>query len=202
MLWRYFSFLGDACGHLRAQESDCKITWPRAIQFKTGRSDCTPSGDTDRPFLTTDLEITPNVHANGRTTVDFYKEQFGFTAREAIALNTGAHSFGKFNAANSFFRYFWTRSQHQIMNNQLFRHLASKPQWFMDCTDANGNDQFRLVGDAHGNMPETKWNIIANGYSKSGGPFQWFHRYIRKVYNTVTLNDCFTSLLVKLLINS
>ena len=51
----------------------------------------------------------------------------------------------------------------------------------MDCTDANGNDQFRLVGDAHGNMPETKWNIIANGYSKSGGPFQWFHRYIRKV---------------------
>ena len=52
----------------------------------------------------------------------------------------------------------------------------------MDCTDANGNDQFRLVGDAHGNMPDTKWNIIANGYSKSGGPFQWFHRYIRKVY--------------------
>ena len=58
----------------------------------------------------------------------------------------------------------------------------------MDCTDANGNDQFRLVGDAHGNMPETKWNIIANGYSKSGGPFQWFHRYIRKVIHICQIN--------------
>ena len=43
------------------------------------------------------------------------------TASEAIALTGGAHSFGKFNAGNSFFRYSWTRSQEEKLNNQLFR---------------------------------------------------------------------------------
>ena len=168
--------LGLQCGHLRSQEPDCKIDWPRDFKFKTGRKDCTPLGDTDRPFLTTREEIHPNVHGNGPLTVDFYKENFGFTAREAIALNTGAHSFGKFNADVSFFRYSWTRSQQLMMNNQLFRHLAARPQYFLDC---EGKNKFRLVGDAYGNMPNTTWAINAGGFSKSGGPFQWFHHYIR-----------------------
>ena len=105
-----------------------------------------------------------------------YKEHFGLTAREGIALTGGAHSYGKFNSEVSMLRYFWTRGQHNIMNNQVFKHLSQRPQYFLECKDHLGQKEFRLVGDANGNKAETKWNVNAGGFSKSGGPFQWFHR--------------------------
>ena len=63
----------------------------------------------------------------------------------------------------------------------MFSHIAERPQYFLNCAkrDRNGKRQFRLVGDAYGEMPKTKWAIIASGFSKGGGPFQWFHRYDR-----------------------
>ena len=90
-----------------------------------------------------------------------------------IALTGGAHSFGKFNSEVSMLRYFWTRSQQNMMNNQVFRHIAQRPQYFFDC---QGSKDYKLVGDAFGNKAETKWVVNAGGFSKSGGPFQWFHR--------------------------
>ena len=30
-----------------------------------------------------------------------------------------------------------------------------------------------LVGDAHGNLPDTKWVPTMNGFTKSGGPMHW-----------------------------
>ena len=63
------------------------------------------------------------------------------------------------------------------MNNQVFRHIAQRPQYFLDCKNHLGQKEFRLVGDAYGNKAESKWNINAGGFSKGGGPFQWFHRY-------------------------
>ena len=172
---------GKDCGHLKINDNDCLINWSRPIQFRTGRKDCTPDSTLDRPFFTSKHEIHPNVHGNGIQTVDFYKANFNLNAREAIALNGGAHSFGKFNSQVSFFRYFWTRSQHRMLNNQMFLHYAGRPQYFMECKDYQGNNQFRLVGDAYGNKPNTTWNINSSGFSKDGGPFQWFHRYDRCV---------------------
>ena len=68
-----------------------------------------------------------------------------------------------------------------MLNNQMFLHYAGRPQYFMECKDYQGNNQFRLVGDAYGNKPNTTWNINSSGFSKDGGPFQWFHRYDRCV---------------------
>ena len=111
--------------------------------------------------------------------MDFFKTHFDLTARESVALIGGAHSFGKFNAGNSFFKYSWTKGQTLDLNNQLFRHIAAKPQYFMTCDDGNGNPEFGLVGDAYGNPGETFWAVNALRVSESGGPFQWFHRYVR-----------------------
>ena len=76
-------------------KDDCKSVEP-TIDFKFGRQDCVPEnepgeGDDNlgRPFLTTRPEIHPYTHGNGPTTVDFFKEQFGWKAREAIVLLGG-----------------------------------------------------------------------------------------------------------------
>ena len=65
------------------------IEWPRSFQFKTGRKDCSPDPNEARPFLTSRSEIHPNAQGNGVQTIDFYKENFGLTAREGIALTGG-----------------------------------------------------------------------------------------------------------------
>ena len=62
---------------------------PISVNFRTGRKDCTPDPDEERPFLTSRLENHPSTQGNGRETVDFYKANFGFTAREGIALTGG-----------------------------------------------------------------------------------------------------------------
>ena len=168
----------DSCGALFGTEDVCELAWNVKPVFKTGRRDCTPNPDLRRAFFTNSHELHPNLHGNGPTIVDWYKQHFGLTAREGIALTGGAHSFGKFNSNVSMLRYFWTRSQQNMMNNQVFRHIAQRPQYFLDCKNHLGQKEFRLVGDAYGNKAETKWVVNAGGFSVNGGPFQWFHRYI------------------------
>ena len=146
-------------------------------------------------YFTSKHEVHPNAHANGPWTVNYYKQNFNMSAREAIALTggkvkvkeddlpvlklfnyffvIGAHSFGKFNSANSYFRYSWTRKQEGVINNQLFRHYSEKDQYFLECK----NNKMTLYGDAYGNKAKTSWQINLGKHSKSGGPFQWFHRY-------------------------
>ena len=127
------------------------------------------------------------MHANGPTTTNYFKNNFGLSARESIALTLGAHSFGKFNYEVSMFKYFWTRSQQQMMNNQMFKHVAARPQYFLNCgKDENGHANFALVGDAWGQKANISWQTSAHQTSKSGGPYQWFHKYDR----CPASNDC------------
>ena len=73
-------------------------------------------------------------------TTDFFKKDFGLTARESAALLIGAHSFGTFNYEvsqhdddddNDFkyevsqHKYDWTKNQASMLNNQLFRWALS-----------------------------------------------------------------------------
>ena len=74
-------------------EKDCVIEWPRSFQFKTGRKDCTPDPNQIRPFLTSRFENHPNSQGNGIDTIEFYKHNFGFTAREGIALTGGTSDY-------------------------------------------------------------------------------------------------------------
>ena len=67
-------------------EDVCELAWNEVPVFKTGRRDCNPDPTLERPFFTKNHEIHPNLHGNGPTIVDWYKNHFGLTAREGIAL--------------------------------------------------------------------------------------------------------------------
>ena len=55
-------------------------------------------------------------------TVDFMKEEFGFTGRETVAI-MGAHGFGKFHSGKgSLFPYTWTSYGESLMNNDFYRY--------------------------------------------------------------------------------
>ena len=167
------------CGYVYHFESDCTLEWDQPPPFKTGRKDCTPDPNLSRPFITLRPEIHPNVQGNGPETVDYYSANFNFTAREAIALMEGAHAFGTFNLEISMRPYSWTREQQRLLNNQMFRNAASRPQYYMDCDGSEDPENFLLVGDVHGNVPDTTWRVKALGFQKDGGPFHWFHTWDR-----------------------
>ena len=84
-------------------------------------------------FFTKREEIHPNLHANGVETTKYFKDNFGFTARESIALLEGAHSFGKFHREVSMHKYAWNRMQTRLLNNQQFRNIANEPMFKAVC---------------------------------------------------------------------
>jgi len=165
------------CGHLYGTEPGCKMELSEPIRFFTGRSDCEPEPGL-AGWETTRPEHHPNPHGNGHSTADFFKADFGLTGRESAALLIGAHSFGTFNAEISQFRYDWTRTQAALLNNQLFRNVAMRPQYFGQCSD-KWQTGWHLVGDHLGQPAETRWKVVATKCSEGMGPFQWFHQYYR-----------------------
>ena len=172
-------------------QDDCEVPWPSIPKFKTGRTDCIAPEGAEKPWHTSidNHEIHPRPHGNGPETVDFYKDNFGLTAREAIALQEGAHSFATFNAKVSYFQYEWTRAQGDLFNNQVMKHLAERPQYFSNCKSWTNNKKgWFLVGDAYGNAPNTTWRIVARKSTQNGGPFQWHHIYWR----CPATNECAT----------
>ena len=116
--------------------------------FKTGRKDCKPNhtgiqtdhgGDKiwKRDFFTKRKEIHPNLHGNGPETTKYFKDNFGLTAREGIALLEGAHSFGQFHREVSMHKYAWNRMQTRLLNNQQFRNIANEPMFKAVCKKNN-----------------------------------------------------------------
>lgn len=173
----------DACGHLEYGKEGCEVPWPSIPKFKTGRTDCVSPDGAEKPWHTSidNHEVHPRPHGNGPETVDFYKTNFGLTAREAIALQEGSHSFAKFNAKVSYFQYEWTRAQGHLFNNQVLKHLAERPQYFSNCQSwkTGKKDGFYLTGDYLGQAPNTTWRILYRRTTENGGPFQWHHIYYR-----------------------
>ena len=149
-----FYHLLDTCGHYRYWADDCEMSLKALNSFKTGRKDCTPNhpgittsmtGDevVKRDFFTKREEIHPNLHANGVETTKYFKDNFGFTARESIALLEGAHSFGKFHREVSMHKYAWNRMQDRLLNNQQFRNIANEPMFKANCIKSN---PLQLIG--------------------------------------------------------
>jgi hypothetical protein len=120
------------------------------------------------------VEIHPNLHGNGPETTKYFKDNFGFTAREGIALLEGAHSFGKFHREVSMHKYAWNRMQDRLLNNQQFRNIANEPMFKANCIKSN---PLLLVGNAKGEPAAIEWQINARQVTVSGGPFQWWKRY-------------------------
>jgi len=175
----------DTCGHYRYWADDCEMSLKALNSFKTGRKDCTPNhpgittsmtGDevVKRDFFTKREEIHPNLHANGVETTKYFKDNFGFTARESIALLEGAHSFGKFHREVSMHKYAWNRMQDRLLNNQQFRNIANEPMFKANCIKSN---PLQLLGNAKGEPAQIEWQVNARRVTKNGGPFQWWKRY-------------------------
>jgi len=175
-----FGDLTKGCKHLRAKEADCKIEGKESLKFLTGRSDCASEAGL-KSWETTKEEHHPSPHGNGVMTADFFKQDFGLDGREGAALLLGAHSFGTFNYVVSQYKYDWTRKQSSMLNNQVIRHVAMKPQYFHECRD---EDPF--VGDYLGQPAVTRWKVVAHQCATGMGPFQWFHQY----YRCPASNDC------------
>ena len=158
----------------------CLLTPTTIPLFRTGRVDCQPEEGLNNAWETSEHEVHPNSNGNGVTTADFFKEHFNLTGREGAALLVGGHSFGKFNAVNSMFKYAWTRQQTDFLNNQMFRHLAMRPQYMMQYEVKKR--QMYMIGDHLGQPAENRWLVRGNGITPSGGPFQWAHWYLRCPY--------------------
>ena len=156
----------------------CLLTPTTIPLFRTGRVDCQPEVGLKDAWETSEHEVHPNVASNGVTTADFFKEHFDLTGREGAALLVGAHSFGKFNVKNSLFKYSWTRQQAEFLNNQMFRHLAMRPQYMVQVEKG----QTYLIGDHLGQPAENRWLVRGNKFTPSGGPYQWGHWYLRCPY--------------------
>ena len=157
-----------------AGEEGCEVTYTGNINFRTGRTDCTTPEGADKPWHAAKEEIHPSPNGNGPETVDFYRKEFGLNAREAIALNSGAHSFAKFNPEISFYAYSWTRAQEDLFNNQFARAVAQRDEYFL-----TKGSKGSLVGDAYGKKAETSWRVVRKYVTKNGGPYQWHHVYKR-----------------------
>ena len=169
---------------MKAGEEGCEVHWPadKLPTFRTGRTDCVTPEGAEKPWHTSidKHEVHPSPNGNGPETVDFYKKSFALTAREAIALNSGGHSFARFNPQVSYFQYSWTRAQEDQFNNQFARAIAQRPEYFSDCRDwVTGEYKWSLVGDAYGNKAETSWRVVRKYITKNGGPYTWHHVYNR-----------------------
>jgi len=147
-------------------EDGCKITVNRPFKFKTGRKDC----DDGSSYQTEKKEVLADEHFNGTMTVRFMEDQFGFSGKETVAI-MGAHTVGRFQQRITGHKYVWT-SDFQAFNNQYYRNIAGKDDWFFD------DQECTRVGDAWGNKGHAVWLAKMNQVFRTGGPVQWIQKKV------------------------
>jgi len=148
----------------RVGEDGCKITPSRPLVFQTGRKDCVVT-NTKRPFEDSEVDELPDDASNGSATVTYMEKEFGFTARETVAI-MGAHTVGAFHQEVTGHKYVWT-TDWLTFNNQFYRNIVGKREWFFD------DNECTKVGDAFQNRGVAIWVAKKNWIYKSGGPIQW-----------------------------
>merc|ERR1712117_139310 len=157
-----------------AGEEGCEVNFEREIQFQYGRSDCVSEYEGEwEQFKTDRPERHPNLEGNGDDTINFFNEEFGFSGRETVAI-MGAHTLGEMNPAVSLLKYTWTTRAGNSFNNAYYNNFVKKNEWFIQSQDG---DTCTRVGDAYGNLPDTKWVPTMNGFTKSGGPMHWIRMH-------------------------
>jgi len=146
-------------------EPGCKVSPSRPFIFQTGRKDLEPSS-----YRTNQKEAHPDEHFNGTMSVKFMEQYFGFTGRETVAI-MGAHTMGVFHQQQTGHKYVWT-TDFQAFNNQLFRNIAGREDWFFDDEECN------KVGDAWGNKGQSVWIAKMNQVYRTGAPVQWIQKKV------------------------
>ena len=155
-------------------EDDCEVKTSREIQFQSGRADCVSEYEgVWEQYKTDKHEKHPNQNGNGDATLDFFRQEFGFSGRETVAI-MGAHTLGRMHVRVSLLKYFWTTRQSHMFNNAYYKNFVKEKEWFLESEDG---DTCTFVGDARGNKPDTKWVPTVVGFTENGGPIHWirFH---------------------------
>jgi len=160
---------GSLCLH-NFGEPTCSVEMPRPFKFQTGRADCVER-DPVLPYKTEKAEVHPNPVGNGQSTIEFFRNSFGMTGREVVAL-MGAHTFGQPHFQISMFPYTWTSKQTNLWTNDYYKMITDRPRWFFS---PEPGDACNKVGDPWGNIPETRWLAHTRKCTKRGGPIFWIH---------------------------
>ena len=84
-------------------------------------------------------------YGNGPQTLKFFEDQFGITDPRVVVALMGAHTLGKLDQRNSFFKYFWNRGEHSYFNNQYYKTIVNKNDYAIQCVD-DATDGFVLIG--------------------------------------------------------
>jgi len=169
------SWVGTADDCLRnVGDDDCEVKMPREISFQYGRKDCISEYPEEYEQYKTDRpERHPNPEGNGDATLDFFKEEFGFSGRETVAI-MGAHTLGRMRPQHSLLKYVWTVRAGNSFNNAYYKNFVKKKEWFLESQDGN---TCSFIGDAYGTLPDVKWVPTMNGFTKSGGPMHWIRMH-------------------------
>lgn len=159
---------GAHCNNKQGEEG-CKVELSRPIAFKTGRRDCIPKDG--EGYWASKEEWHPDPFTNGRGTVEFFKRDFGFSGRETVAI-MGSHTMGRLHQGTTMLPYVWIKSGGQQFNNQYYRNLVGKPDWYFVHDSGTGFGCERL-GDGWGQKPLARWLTNTRLHLTSGGPTFW-----------------------------
>jgi hypothetical protein len=166
--------LDDAGGilgqcHPRVGEADCEVVAPQPFYFASGRRDCIPDPTVDKPYKTFKKELHPDPGANGSAALDYFKRDFGFNARETVAI-LGAHTLGRVHNTISLHQYTWKTRSAMLFNNGYFRNMVSKEDWYYATghfpNGTNLRTTCRGFGNSRGQRPAARWKPHAFGHLK------------------------------------
>ena len=157
----------------------CWIDLPE-LKFKSGRSDCTQY-ELNHFFSSTNEEIHPSNIMNGSQTTLFFKENFGFTKQETVAI-MGLHTLGLPNDCNSLFSHLpWVTHGEEDLNNMYFVNMVNKTNFrFADSQELTGHKSSdcampvsAFVGNEYGHPVKVGYKILNHKKLKLGGPYNW-----------------------------
>ena len=158
----------EGCGRRGMGSPDCFIQMPQ-IPFRTGRTDCTPGAES---YIASKTEVHPSPFANGPMTLQWFETNFGFTDPKEVVALMGAHTLGKLDQSNSFFKYFWARGEHSYFNNQFYKNMVDENDYAIQCVKS-ARDGFVFIGLPNGTAGAVTYKAHGRGWFQGGGPFSW-----------------------------
>ena len=168
-------------GQVDENSPSCAYKIPE-ITFKYGRRDCVErcQGRNKKfRFCSPAHENHPDPQGNGNSVTNFFKEDFGLTGRESIAL-LGAHTFGHANEQISGFRHYpWVMQGLDRLNNEYYKGLVDKGMYrrqFAKSADSKkpcDMEHSSFIGNEQGNPFHVDWLVRSQWQNQDGGPWNW-----------------------------